>query len=162
MSEGQTPKIIVDSDWKSQARQEKEKLSEKTAAAASSPAKGPDAPVGMDDLIGWLATQALMYLGYFPDPQTGQAVVSVEYAKLYIDMLGVLETKTKGNLTEQEQQGLTKALTQLRAEFVEVSKALAKAIQEGKIRPMSRPGAAGPGVVAPPASGPNLGGITSP
>src|SRR5689334_10867178 len=132
---GEEPKLIIDTDWKSQAQAEKERLAQKTAAAK--PAAGPGAPaaggapgagdepheVRFEDIVGLLATQALSYLGYFADPQTGQAVVSIEYAKLHIDMLAVLEEKTKGNLTDQEQKFLAKTLSQLRMEFVEVSKA---------------------------------------
>lgn len=147
MPEGQQPKIIVDSDWKTQAQQEKQKLSEQAKPKAGE--RGPDDPANFDDLVGWLATQALMYMGYFPDPQTGQAIVSMEYARLYIDMLGVVEDKTKGNLSEAEAQSLTKTLTQLRAGFVETSKMVAKAVQEGKIKPMARPGAGPAGPVSP-------------
>jgi hypothetical protein len=165
------PKLIIDTDWKSQAQAEKERLAQKTAAAkpaapeggAAGAAPAGDVPqeVRFEDVLGLLATQALSYLGYFADPQTGQAVVSLEYAKLHIDMLAVLEAKTKGNLTEQEQKFLTKTLSQLRMEFVEVSKAVAKAVQEGRIRPQAGaggvvgPGGGGPGAAMP---GPGAGG----
>jgi DNA replication initiation complex subunit (GINS family) len=152
------PKLIIDTDWKSQAQAEKERLAQKTAAAkpatppgAAAGAPGPEgAPeaqeVRFEDVVGLLATQALSYLGYFGDPQTGQAVVSLEYAKLHIDMLAVLEAKTKGNLTEQEQKFLAKTLSQLRMEFVEISKAVAKAVQEGRIKPTAGGGIVGPGM----------------
>jgi hypothetical protein len=154
MTEGQQPKIIVDSDWKSQAQAEKEKLS---AKAAAKPERSPDDPLGFEDLVGMLATQALMYMGYFPDPQTGQSIVSVEYARMYLDMLAVLESKTKGNLSEPEQQALTRTTSQLRAEFAELSKAIAKAVAEGRIKPVARPGPAaapgGPGQPPAPTGG---------
>lgn len=162
------PKIIIDSDWKSQAQAEKEKLAQQEAAKKAQ-AKPEAQDVRFEDLVGLIATQALSYLGYYPDPQTGQAMVSVEYAKLHIDMLGVLEEKTKGNLSAAESETLTKILTQLRAEFVEISKAVAKAVQEGRIKPMGGPvggpGAAmGGGMMAGgPGSGPNgLGGFGGP
>lgn len=160
MPDADAPKIIVDSDWKSQAQQEKEKLSQQAAQkqAETADAQGP---VGFEDLVGWLGTQALMYMGYFPDPQTGQAVVSLEYAKLYIDMLGVVESKTTGNLSEKEKEGLNKTLGQLRTEFVEVSKAVAKAVQEGRIKPVARPGAAPSAPGISPAS-PMPGGLSMP
>lgn len=165
MPDDTQPKIIVDSDWKSQARAEKDRLAQQEASKKAE--RAPDEPIGMEDLIGWLATQALMYLGYFPDPQTGQAVVSLEYAKLYVDMLGVVETKTKGNLTEQESASLAKTLSQLRGAFVEVSRAVTKAVQEGRIRPMSAPAPApAPGVAgsgaAPATPGPASPGIAMP
>lgn len=165
MPDADAPKIIVDSDWKSQAQQEKEKLSQQAAQKQAEAAEA-QGPVGFEDLVGWLGTQALMYLGYFPDPQTGQAVVSLEYAKLYIDMLGVVESKTTGNLSEKEKEGLTKTLSQLRSEFVEVSKAVAKAVQEGRIKPMARGGAPGGVATASPmpgqSPGPMPGGLTMP
>ncbi|MEY3229923.1 MAG: hypothetical protein RL689_10 [Planctomycetota bacterium] len=127
------PKLIIDSDWKSQAQAEKEKLAEKAAPKPQEAADLRD--VGFEDLVGMLATNTLSYLGYVPDPYTGQAMVSIEYAKFHIDLLGILEQKTKGNLSETEKAALEKALSQLRMAFVEVSKAVAKAIQEGKIKP---------------------------
>lgn len=140
MPEGESPKIIIDSDWKTQAQAEKEKLSAQTAAKEAE--RAPEGPTNFEDVVGWLATQALMYMGYFPDPQTGQAMISLEHAKLHIDMLGVLEEKTKGNLTDTEQKAITKAVVQLRSEFVAISAEIAKAIKEGKIKPRSAPGAA--------------------
>ncbi|MFM9996308.1 MAG: DUF1844 domain-containing protein [Phycisphaerales bacterium] len=140
------PKIIVDTDWKAQAQAEKEKLTaaEKPAARSAAPAPTAGAPAGqgpggetieasVDELIRLLATQALMYLGAFPDPETGRAVVALDYAKLHIDLLGILEQKTKGNLTEQEGTMLTRALHELRMQYVEVAKAVAKAVQEGRV-----------------------------
>lgn len=141
------PKIIVDTDWKAQAQAEKEKLTaaEKPAARATpgvggaGGAGGQAAPGGeaieasLDELVRLLATQALMYLGAFPDPETGRAVVALDYAKLHIDLLGVLEQKTKGNLSEQEGTMLTRALHELRMQYVEVAKAVAKAVQEGRV-----------------------------
>lgn len=155
------PKIIIDSDWKAQAQAEKEKL------AASKPKPAPklaaEEPEGgedeertrFDDLVAMLASQALAYLGYVPDPRTGQAMVSLEYAKLHIDMLGVLEEKTKGNLSETEQTALTRTASELRMVFVEVSKAVAQAVAEGKLKPRSAGGAGG--IVTPGAgSGPKI------
>lgn len=127
------PKLIIDSDWKSQAQAEKEKLAEKAAPKAQDSHEQRE--IGFEDIVGMLATNTLSYLGYVPDPYTGQAMVSLEYAKLHIDLLGVLETKTKGNLSEEEKAALEKTLSQLRMAFVEVSQAVAKAIKEGKIKP---------------------------
>ena len=83
------PKLIIDSDWKSQAQAEKEKLAEKAAPKQQEAADLRD--VGFEDLVGMLATNTLSYLGYVPDPYTGQAMVSIEYAKFHIDLLGILE-----------------------------------------------------------------------
>ncbi|HYE01797.1 MAG TPA: DUF1844 domain-containing protein [Phycisphaerales bacterium] len=148
------PKIIVDSDWKSQARAEKQRLEEAertgpqrprpgtgpatAAAAPGAPAEHPDEapPADFSALLGTLVTQALLYLGGFPDPQTGRAVVSLEHARLYIDLLQVLQDKTKGNLSADESEDLAQALNELRLRFVEVSRAVsamvAKRAAEGQ------------------------------
>ncbi|MCC6321749.1 MAG: DUF1844 domain-containing protein [Phycisphaerales bacterium] len=148
-SEGQ-PKIIIDDDWKAQARREKEKLAAKEReAAAKAPApkraeagavggvnpgeagseseeQGDPIEMGFKELVGTFVMQALLYLGGIPDPQTGRAVVSLEHARFNIEMLMVLEHKTKGNLNEVESTELTQALAELRSRFVEVSRAVAQ------------------------------------
>ncbi|MBY0113944.1 MAG: DUF1844 domain-containing protein [Phycisphaerales bacterium] len=154
---GDAPKIIIDTDWKSQAQAEKEKLAAQEAAKkAEREAKagvGPDGqpvadgPIGMQDIISMFVSQALMYLGAVPDPASGRAVVAPEYAKLHIDMLAVLEEKTKGNLTEAESKLLTRAVSELRMEYVEVSKYVAQAIKEGKIKPQGGGMGGGSGLV---------------
>jgi hypothetical protein len=158
---GEEPKIIVDSDWKSQAQAEKERL-EKAEAAKKSQGQGatgqPD-KLRFEDVVRLLTSQALAYLGYVPDPQTGQAFVSLEYARLYVDMLGVLEEKTKGNLTPEEQKLLTETLHELRMAFVETARAVQKAVKEGRVRQVSVAGTTGevaptaPDILTPPAPG---------
>jgi hypothetical protein len=133
MADDQTPKIIVDDDWKSQARAEKEKLKE-TAPPKADAGRLPD-KVDFDHLLEVLVTQALMYMGGFPDPQTGQAMVALDLAKFHIDLLGVVDEKTRGNLSEDENERLTGVLRELRSRFVEISQAVAKAQAEGKIDP---------------------------
>lgn len=147
MADQEPQKIFVDNDWKREAQAEKARLAEQDKAKAAKAATpgpqggdddqdGPHGPVGFDDLIKALASQAMVYLGYVPDPQSGKAILAPEYAKLYIDFLGILEEKTKGNLTEEEDQTLRGMASELRMAFVEVGKAVAKAVQEGKIKPM--------------------------
>lgn len=173
MAGEEQPKIIIDSDWKAQAQAEKERL-----AAASKPAtpppgsapagdtgeggRQPGEPIGFKDLLSLLISQALSAMGAFPDPRTGRAMVALDLAKVYIDMLGVLEEKTKGNLTADESTLLTRAVSELRMEFVEISREVAKAVQEGRAQsvPMSGGGSGGMGpaggVIAPGGGGANL------
>ncbi|MFZ4576087.1 MAG: DUF1844 domain-containing protein [Phycisphaerales bacterium] len=160
-SEPETPKLIIDSDWKSQARAEKERLSAKVetpkpaapsaGGAPGAEAGGPEGPTepGIQDIISLLMTQALTYMGAFPDPRTGRAVVSLEMAKVFIELLRVLEEKTKGNLNEQEQTVISRVLSELRMEYVEVAKYVEQAIAEGKVKSV------GPGgmMAAPPGGG---------
>ncbi len=95
-------------------------------------------------------------MGAFPDPRTGKAMIAPEYAKLHIDLLGILDDKTRGNLSEAEKTMLTRTLQELRAEFVELVRAVDKAVAEGKIAPMQQggaPGGAPGGIVTPPSAG---------
>lgn len=167
MAGEEQPKIIIDSDWKAQAQAEKERLAAASkpappppgAAAAGQAGEGgraPGEPIGFKDLLSLLISQALSAMGAFPDPRTGRAMVALDLAKVYIDMLGVLEEKTKGNLTPDESTLLTRAVNELRMEFVEISREVAKAVQEGRVQ--SVPGAGGGpggGVIAP-GGGANL------
>lgn len=134
------PPIIIDSDWKSQAQAEKQRLADQEKPAAAG--RGPDdmPPADFRALVGSLATQALLYMGAFPDPETGQAMVSLEYAKHAIDLLGVLEAKTKGNLDAEEQQDITEVLNELRARFVHVTGLLAKSKAQRAAGPGAAPG----------------------
>jgi len=69
---------------------------------------------------------ALMHLGDAPHPETHQTETNLPLAKQNIDLLGLLEEKTKGNLTGDEERLLAQVLFDLRMRFVERSKTAAK------------------------------------
>ncbi len=73
--------------------------------------------------IGGFAFQTLVHLGKTPNPMTGAAGVDLPNAKYSIDLLGILQEKTKGNLTPEEDAQLASMLRDLRMEFVNASKA---------------------------------------
>ena len=73
-------------------------------------------------LISMLATQAFSAMGQIPDPATGQTHKHPEVAKHMIDLLAVLEEKTKGNLEPQEKQALESILHELRMAYVAVTR----------------------------------------
>jgi len=127
--EGQSPKIFVDSDWKAEAQKERERLAESERAAGEQAGAGEQGMPEADfpSLVRMLATQAVMYLGGIPDPETGRAVVAPEYARLHIDLLATLEEKTRGNLTDEEQKELTGILHELRMRFVDIMGAVEEA-----------------------------------
>jgi hypothetical protein len=128
------PKIIVDDDWKTQAKAEKEKLSEevdkktdKAEQAGAMGAGGRDIPpASFTTLISSLVTQILMALGGMADPQSGQRYVDLELAKFHVDTLSVLEEKTRGNLDDDEQKTLDKALYETRMHYVQVAQAVSE------------------------------------
>ena len=74
------------------------------------------------------AQNAALFLGQIPNPQTGKGEVNLELAKMFIDQLGMIQEKTRGNLTNEEGAVLRNTLSNLQMAFVEVSKEM----QEGK------------------------------
>ena len=69
-----------------------------------------------------LATTAAVHLGDRPDLESGQpAAPNLEGAQQMIDILTLLEEKTRGNLRPEERQVLEQVLYELRMRFVEVS-----------------------------------------
>jgi hypothetical protein len=70
-----------------------------------------------------LATSALIQLGEAPDPETGEAhPTDLPAARQTIDVLGLLEQKTAGNLTEPEERLLRNLVRDLRVRFVNAHK----------------------------------------
>ncbi len=112
------PKIIVDEDWKSQVERERQQAQDEETTPAAQTEGMP--PASFEVLVSSLATQAVAALGQFPDPNTGQAMVSLPYAKFNIDLLSVLDEKTRGNQTEEEKQLIEEALHQLRMLYLAV------------------------------------------
>lgn len=142
------PEIEVASDegWKDQVRRENEQLEAeyraKQSAEGTHAAPGPEAnpsqpatepdqrdyapmpPPTLASLMSILSTQAMIGLGAFADPNDESSGPQLELAKHFIDLLGVLETKTAGNLTPDESRTLTGTLHELRMAYVEVSRQL--------------------------------------
>ena len=70
-----------------------------------------------------LAHTAAVHFGDIPDPVSGQkSEVNLPAAQQMIDILALLEEKTRGNLTAEERQLLDQILYELRLRFVEASK----------------------------------------
>ena len=73
--------------------------------------------------VASLSHSALIHLGEVAPPEGHVAETNFPLARQTIDLLGVLEEKTKGNLTGDEERILAHTLFDLRTRFVEVSKA---------------------------------------
>jgi Domain of unknown function (DUF1844) len=65
---------------------------------------------------------AALFLGQIPNPQSGQAEVNLELAKMFIDQLAMIQEKTRGNLSNEESAVLRNALSNLQLAYVEVAK----------------------------------------
>jgi hypothetical protein len=120
------PKIIVDEDWKDQVQKEKEQLREQEEAKSdegqtSQGGQGEIPPASMSFLISMLSSQVMMALGFLPDPSGQQPPVDLGMAKHFIDLLGVLEEKTEGNLNDEEKQMLSESLHQFRMAFMQMT-----------------------------------------
>lgn len=141
---GPPPKIIVDSDWKSQAQAEKDRLAAEEASRGAPAGRGGEGgelpPADFPSLVGMLVTQALMYLGGVADRRTGHAIFDPDMSRFYIDLLGALEEKTKGNLTDVEEKDLQSAVHELRARYVELIQVMARQSATGPGGPAAAPG----------------------
>ena len=73
-------------------------------------------------LANMLAVEAAMHLGLIQTPGEEAPPVDLGAARHLIDMLGMLETKTRGNLSPEEEDLLEKILAALRMQFVAISK----------------------------------------
>lgn len=80
-----------------------------------------DDPTSFLSLIMSLASNAAASLGMMPHPVTGETGVELKTAKHWIDVLGMLEQKTRGNLDAQEAQVLEGLLADLRMQYVSFS-----------------------------------------
>ena len=72
-------------------------------------------------LVVQQSSMATMLLCKTVHPETGKVVRDLEGAKLFIDMLEMLEAKTKGNLSQEEAGLLRQTLMSLRLTFVEAA-----------------------------------------
>ncbi len=72
--------------------------------------------------ISGLVMAAAMYLGDQPDPMTGMTSVNLVSAGHAMDVLSMLQEKTRNNLSEDEQRFLDGALYELRMKYVEASR----------------------------------------
>lgn len=89
------------------------------STATEKPSSLPE--VTFSTFIFSLNSSALVNLGILDDPATGGKSKNLPLAKQTIDIIGMLEEKTKGNLDEQEENFLKNILFDLRMRFVQES-----------------------------------------
>ncbi len=70
-----------------------------------------------------LSHSAMLHLGEAPDPESGKTMQSLPLARQTIDLLSMLEEKTRGNLSGDEERLVAQILFDLRMRYVELSKA---------------------------------------
>jgi hypothetical protein len=69
-----------------------------------------------------LSHSALMHLGEAPNPETGKTEKSPALARQTIDLISMLDEKTKGNLSGGEERLIHQILFDLRMRYVELTK----------------------------------------
>jgi len=95
---------------------EKAKVEEKVTREAPFP------EINFSTFIFSLNTSALLHLGEIPDPATGKQQEDLAMAKQTIDLLAMLQEKTKGNLAPDEENLLKHILYELRLRYVQKAK----------------------------------------
>jgi uncharacterized protein DUF1844 len=96
------------------------------AELAYNQARGPNAArlpePSFLSLVNMLGVEAAMHLGLIQTPGEEPLPVDTEAARHLLDMLGILQTKTRGNLTAEEDHLFENMLADLRMQFVAVSR----------------------------------------
>ena len=119
-------RIFAEKDEDQSIKEEKEKPLEEPAAEKpeSEPAKEEEKTdyqlpeINFATFIFSLNHSVLVHLGVMEDPSTGKKVKNLPLAKQTIDILGMLEEKTKGNLSEDEEKMLKNILYDLRMIYI--------------------------------------------
>lgn len=101
----------------------------------------PEFEASLDRLLEPFYLTALMQLGMMPAERGAQPQVDIIGARHTIDTLALLQEKTKGNLSEEEENVIETVLYQLRMRYVELTNAIARSVQN--------PGAGVPGQPGP-------------
>jgi len=123
MSESDGGKKKVDESWKDEVAKEKQEAQPESPREEPEPQAPPLPPASFPTLVNQLGVQAAMLLHGMPEVEGGEPVPHPEEAKHLIDLLAVLQDKTRGNLTETEANLLENALYELRMAFVDATKA---------------------------------------
>jgi hypothetical protein len=98
-------------------------MSESTSGAKKA---SPDGAQGADEtlpvidfatFVVSLSHSALMHLGHAPHPETDTVEIHLPLARQTIDLIALLEVKTKGNLTGEEERLLGQVLYELRTKY---------------------------------------------
>lgn len=107
------------------------KLEEPASPSAEAGAEvelpGAEDPASFVSFVMSIASNAAASLGMMEHPATGKREVDLELGKHWIDVLGMLQQKTSGNLLPPEQRLLEGLLADLRMQFVSLSNAAPKA-----------------------------------
>jgi hypothetical protein len=74
-------------------------------------------PAPFSTFVMGLASAALIEMGVVEDPSSKKKRINKESAKQHIALLGMLQEKTRGNLTDEEKKLLDQCMTDLKLQF---------------------------------------------
>ena len=105
----------------SQAKKIERKKAADDYSKVSAKEESPMPKVDFFTFVLSLSSSAIMHLGEFPEQEGGEPKVNLPMAKQTIDILTMLEEKTKGNLTKDEEKILKDLLFECRMKYVQKS-----------------------------------------
>ncbi|MBI2093932.1 MAG: DUF1844 domain-containing protein [Candidatus Omnitrophica bacterium] len=120
----------VDESWKERVEQEKQvdpatetkpsssQLSEEPSKKSGGRSAAAPMEARFDLLVSSLAMEAFVALGDLPHPSTQKQATNLPHARYLIDLLGILDEKTKSNLTADEEHLMKDSLYQLRMRYL--------------------------------------------
>lgn len=116
-SSAQTEEPSKIKEEKSKREEAASKMGEERTARSPEPVH-PLPEMNFSSFVFSLSTSALLHLGEIPDPITQERKRDLPLAKQTIDILGMLQEKTRGNLTPDEDQLMRNILADLRWRYV--------------------------------------------
>lgn len=124
----------IDTDWKNKVSAERQQAEEAAAkkAVEDQETRESAVPATFMSFLSEYAMRAMVLMGMIPYPGSDDRVIDIGGARFTIDILGVIQDKTKNNLTPEENDYLRNALYELRIRFVDVADKIAKGqLKEG-------------------------------
>lgn len=120
VSEGDTSADEIEPEKK----EEENKIAPESGAETKpeNESDAPKPPLDFSTFLLSLYSSAVYYLGGIQDPVSGKTTLDLDLAKQNIEFISILEEKTKGNLTEEEEKLFQHSLYDLRLRYVEASK----------------------------------------
>lgn len=112
----EAPEDTADEDKVAEEKKQDEKAADEAADQEEPDYQLPE--INFPTFIFSLNSSALVHLGVVEDPATNQKIKNLPLAKQTIDILGMLEEKTKGNLSDDEASMLKTMLYELRMLYV--------------------------------------------
>ena len=113
---GDSEEMKKDDEIKNNIKDEKQETAEQPNQKQKEDSKYP--PVNFTNFVLSLSTSALFHFGDFPDDEGGQPQKNMPAAKQTIDILDMLNEKTKGNLDKNESDLIQGVLYELKMRYV--------------------------------------------